>query len=423
MNFPEFFRLVAASALCIASLAHGQGADPALPLEKLGEEAYLRQKDAKGVVLLSVNWNRRMNCSGFDSARLRGLSFDRLAGARGDDAPGDLVVDEPMPGIVDYAFVVAPGGYALSGFDIVVAKSGRDSGGFKSRRGRLVRDGVALGGGFEVRAGEAVYIGNFSVECRSQPIPWRTYPDGPAEFQSYLGRVNARFASLEPGKVQFRPMVTTQYGRAYAAIPALQEAAAQPVAELARKAAAGDADSQFALGAAYDAGRDVPRDLAEALKWYLRAAEAGHLEAQNSVGSALQSDRRYGEALAWYEKAAAKGHARSISNLASLYDAGLGVKQDRVKASELWLQAAELGWADAMWSLGNLLRSGALGERDLDSACIWNARARRYARPFERGLLARADQAAEFFEKNLHAGELANCRQGAAGWAPKVRRN
>ena len=273
-----------------------------------------------------------------------------------------------------------------------------------------------------MRAGEVVYIGSFSIECRSQPILWRSFPEGPAEFQSYLGRVKSRFPWLEVGKAQFRPMVTTQFGRYYAAIPALQDAAAQPLAELVKKAEAGDMDAQFELGATYDAGRDAPRDLAEAIKWHRRAAEAGHLEAQNSIGSALQADKRYEEAFAWYEKAAAQGHTRSISSLAALYDAGLGVTQDRNKAFDLWSRAADFGWADAMWNLANLYGSGALGERDMLAACIWNERARRYLRPVEGGLLARTEQTAANLGKILHAGEMSACRSLAAQWAPPNRR-
>jgi TPR repeat protein len=382
-------------------------------------EAYLQQKDAKGLVLLSVNWNRRMNCSGFESAQLLSLSFDQLPSSRGDDAPGDIVVDGPLAGTVDYAFLAAPGAYALSGFDIKVAKSARESGGFRAARGRLLKDGASPDGGFDVRAGEVVYIGDFSVECRARPIPWRTYPDGPADFQEYLGRIKSRYPALNLDKAQFRPMVTKQFGRFYAAVPPLE--AAQSLAELAHNAESGGAEAQYLLGEAYDAGRLVPRDLGEAMKWYRRAAEAGYPEAQNSLGSALQAEKRYAEALVWYEKAAAQEHARSISSLAALYDAGLGVPQDRNKAFQLWSNAAELGWAEAMWNLARFYGSGGLGVRDLIAACAWNARARGYAKPFERGLLARTAQTAAFLEKEMHAGELAACRTLAAKWAPRVR--
>jgi TPR repeat protein len=264
-----------------------------------------------------------------------------------------------------------------------------------------------------------VYIGDFSVECRRQPLPWRSYPDGPAEFQEYLGRIKAQFSALDLDKAQFRPMVTKRFGSAYAAVPSLQ--AAQELEELAKKAESGGAEAQYLLGQAYDEGRLVPRDLAEALKWYSRAAEAGYAEAQNSLGSALQAEKRYAEALAWYEKAAAQEHVRSINSLAALYDAGLGVAQDRNQAFQLWTRAAELGSAEAMWNLARLYGSGGLGKPDLMAACAWNLRARGYAKPFERGLLARTAQTTAFLDKELHAGELAACRTLAAKWVPRVR--
>lgn len=407
--------------LCPMLPSHAQRLDVAVPLQIVGAAKYQQLKASTGVVLLSVNWNPKA-CGGFESARLLGLSFDQVPTARGDKEPGDLVIDEPQAGTEDYAFLAPPGAYALSGFDINVVKSARDSGGFRAPRSRLLKGGFAEDGGFDVRAGEIVYVGNFSVECRRQPVPWRSFPDGPAEFQEYLGRIKSRFPALDTGKAQFRPMATKQFGAFYAPATVLKGAATRSIPELIQKANGGDPDSQYLLGLAYDVGNDVPRDLAAAMTWYHRAAESGHVEAQSSVGSALQAEKRYTEARAWYEKAAAQGHPRGISSVAALYNAGLGVKQDSGRAFELWTRAAELGWAEAMWSLSNLYRVGALGARDLTSACAWNFRARNYALPLERGLIARTDQATAYYEKTLHAGELAACRSLVGKWKPAVRR-
>lgn len=68
---------------------------------------------------------------------------------------------------------------------------------------------------------------------------------------------------------------------------------------LIAKADAGDIDAQFRVGAAYDFGKGAPRSAENAMKYYLLAAERGHVEAQNSVGSALQAGKRYTEALPW----------------------------------------------------------------------------------------------------------------------------
>ena len=98
MSSSRFLRVIAGSVvLCLALPLHGQGTGAVSPLERLGEDAYQRVKDASGVVLLSVNWNRKTKCSAFDGARLLSLSFDRGPDARGDGAPGDLVIDDPQP--------------------------------------------------------------------------------------------------------------------------------------------------------------------------------------------------------------------------------------------------------------------------------------------------------------------------------------
>jgi hypothetical protein len=403
--------------------AHAQTAGSAIQLQMLGVGEYLQRRRAMGVVLLSVNWAQRANCSGFENAQLRGLVFDQVPTARGDDEPGDLVMDEPQAGIADYAFLAPPGAYALSGFDIKVVKSARDSGGFRAMRSRLLKDGFAVDGGFDVRAGEIVFIGEFSVECRRQPVPWRSYPDGPAEFQEYLARIKERFPALETGKAQFRPMMTRQFGAFYVPATVLKNSASRSIPELLQQASGGDPDSQYLLGMAYDVGNDVPRDIDEAIKWYLRAAQAGNLEAQYSVGSALQAEKRYAEARDWYEKAAAQGDPRGIAGVAALYDAGQGITQDHRKAYGLWTRAAEMGWAEAMWHLARVQAGGGLGERDFVAACAWNLRARGYAKPSERSLIARTEQTAALLEKNLHAGEVAACRTLAAQWVPNVRRD
>ena len=409
--------------LCLVLPAHAQAAGSAIQLQMLGAAEYQREKAAMGVVLLSVNWNPRTKCSGFDSARLQSLSFDQVPTVRDDAVPGDLVIDDSQPGTADYAFLAPPGAYALSGYDVHVVKSARDSGGFRAPRSRLLKDGFASDGGFDVRAGEIVYIGEFSIDCRRQPVPWRSFPDGPAEFQEYLARIKARFPTLETGKAQFRPMSTKQFGPAYVPGSVLKGAAARSMAELLQQAEGGDPDSQYRLGLAYDLGGNVPRDLAEAMKWYNLAAGAGNADAQNSVGSALQAEKRYVEAFAWYEKAATQGHALSTNALAALYDAGLGVTQDRRKARELWSAAAGLGSAEAMWNLARLYATAALGERDLIAACAWNLRAGAYAKPAERALLARTEQTAAFLQKNMHAAEAAACRSAARELEATLKRN
>lgn len=77
---------------------------------------------------------------------------------------------------------------------------------------------------------------------------------------------------------------------------------------LRERAEKGDADAQFNLGAAYQQlGRGVRFDRAEAIRWWLRAAEQGNTAAQYNVGLALSNGHGpngYVEAHMWLNLAA-----------------------------------------------------------------------------------------------------------------------
>jgi hypothetical protein len=53
----------------------------------------------------------------------------------------------------------------------------------------------------------------------------------------------------------------------------------------------GDAAAQFAVGAHYATGEDVPQDYAEAVRWFTLAAEQGHVGAQATLGAYYWSGR------------------------------------------------------------------------------------------------------------------------------------
>lgn len=114
---------------------------------------------------------------------------------------------------------------------------------------------------------------------------------------------------------------------------------APDVKALEKKAAAGDAEAQIALGLAYDQGKGV------------------------------EQDRR--KAAEWYGKAAAQGSAEAQFNLGTMYDYGVGVKKDPAKAVELFAKAAEQGMADAQFNLANMYEQGRGTEQDLGKAITW----------------------------------------------------
>ena len=192
------------------------------------------------------------------------------------------------------------------------------------------------------------------------------------------------------------------------------------VKALMAKAEAGDADAQFRVAGAFDSGKGAPRDAKEAMKWYRMAADQGMAEAQNSIGSLLQAEKRYAEALPWYEKAAGQGDVQATNNLAYLHDLGLGVPQDRRKGFELYMRAAELGWAEAMWNIANMYGAGQLGEKDMVNACVWAMRARRFTAPEQVQLQNYLNRMVPQLQRLLTAEQLAECEQKWGGWEPKA---
>ena len=105
----------------------------------------------------------------------------------------------------------------------------------------------------------------------------------------------------------------------------------------------GDARAQYNLGVMYNTGRGVPRDVAEAAKWYRLAADQGYAVAQNNLGFMYDTGQGvpqdYAEAMRWYRLAADQGHARAQANLGMMYEDGNGVPRDLVTA-HMWVNIA-----------------------------------------------------------------------------------
>lgn len=84
-------------------------------------------------------------------------------------------------------------------------------------------------------------------------------------------------------------------------------------------------------------------DLKSALGVWLPAAQAGDAEAQTNVAEVyergLGGPPDYASAVLWYQKAADQKYARALFNLATLYEQGLGVAQDKLKALNLYREA------------------------------------------------------------------------------------
>lgn len=129
---------------------------------------------------------------------------------------------------------------------------------------------------------------------------------------------------------------------------------AQAVAEWRPAAIAGDPDAQFNLGQAYKLGRGVPIDPPQALEWFRKAAEKGHLQAQDNYGIGLFQAGRKAEALPWLERSSARGEARAQLVLGTMLFNGDGVKADHPRAYALMTRASQQGLPSASETLAQM---------------------------------------------------------------------
>lgn len=93
-----------------------------------------------------------------------------------------------------------------------------------------------------------------------------------------------------------------------------------------------------------------------------KAAEAGDVEAQAALGTALVSGaggvNGMEEAQSWLRRAADAGDTNAMFNLGILHEKGLGIPADNGEAALWFWQAAEKGDAGARMKLGTMLIKG-----------------------------------------------------------------
>jgi cell division septation protein DedD len=116
----------------------------------------------------------------------------------------------------------------------------------------------------------------------------------------------------------------------------------------------GDADAEFNLGQAYRLGRGVPIDLGAAKMWFEKAANAGHLDAETTLGLLLFQNGDQVAGLKWLRRAAEEGEPRALLVYGTALYNGDGVTQDRLLGYAYVSRAADQGLAPAKDTLAQL---------------------------------------------------------------------
>jgi hypothetical protein len=148
-----------------------------------------------------------------------------------------------------------------------------------------------------------------------------------------------------------------------------------------RAAEQGSGRAQFALGAMYEWGKGTTADPVEAAVWYRKAGSQGVAGAANCLGALYLQGKGVAAdptaAVAWFRTAAEAGDVAGQFNLAMRYFNGEGVEVDPVE-SRRWLGAAAAAQgqdaitlaiaASSKQELGVIYEEGIGVERDLVKA-------------------------------------------------------
>ncbi len=178
----------------------------------LSESSY---KPDLAIILIQLNWGRVWKCGQFENAQLQALTFTKspLNNAQAIsldlETPSKLFSDNKF---LPYAFVLEPGEYLLTGFDVKIARSASNVAHIKGTKENLIKEGTSTGGTFNVNPGEVIYIGHFGLDCAAEPFLWRYYIDGREEFEKYVTSFRQKYPFLNQTPVQYRLFSTKTLG-------------------------------------------------------------------------------------------------------------------------------------------------------------------------------------------------------------------
>lgn len=160
------------------------------------------------------------------------------------------------------------------------------------------------------------------------------------------GMLSYRRADFATAIPTLRRAADAGHAQAQAVLASILDAADQDeeaVAYYRKSAAAGNLDGIFGLGTMLAAGEGVAKDVAEAKKLYLRAAEGGHKFAIAALAEAFirgdlaiaENERKGQVALKWISLAAEDNVVLALETLEKAYRLGdYGLAVDQAKADQ-----------------------------------------------------------------------------------------
>lgn len=205
------FLIPMAAGIWLAAMSLANAAEPI----NLSETTY---RADLGVIIMQVNWGRKWKCGQYQNAQVQALTFTKSPIDSSQSVsldiktPSKLFVNDDF---VPYVFVLQPGEYFLTSFDVKIARSMMDVAHIIGSDDSLMKGGKPVGGSFVVNPGEAVYIGHFGLDCAAEPFLWRYYIEGREDFERYTDGFRQKFPFMKDVPVQFRLFSTQMFGNPY----------------------------------------------------------------------------------------------------------------------------------------------------------------------------------------------------------------
>jgi len=165
-----------------------------------------------------------------------------------------------------------------------------------------------------------------------------------------------------------------------------------------------DQVAQYYLGAIYRMGLGIKEDQKEAFKWFLKAAEQGHVQSQYLVGCAYEpncfisdnDDIVYDDYERFIE-IAEKDQSTWQDSIPYFDLNGRGVEPDTDEAMKWFLKASNQGYDRAAVAIGDLYQWGLNGVTDKEESIKWYSKAAIHNNVEVTYILA---MSSEFYEKN-----------------------
>ena len=113
---------------------------------------------------------------------------------------------------------------------------------------------------------------------------------------------------------------------------------------------------------------------AEAIAWWTEQADKGdagaarHLGVEYMDGKGNVVQRDYEKARRYHMQAAKAGDARSMMDLGTIYEHGLGVTSDLIEGARWYEWSAKYGHGPAQYNIATMLESGEAGRQELIEA-------------------------------------------------------